>query len=85
MSELRARERPAEGPAAVWDPADPGDFTRLAGSQLVSVNSDGTATIRTQNGGMMPVYPGWLVIVPDGAGDGEATFHTPERAEILAV
>ncbi len=85
MSELRARERPAEGPAAVWDPADPGDFTRLAGSQLVSVNSDGTATIRTQNGGMMPVYPGWLVIVPDGGGDGEATFHTPERVEVLAA
>mgnify|MGYP001581131755 CR=1 FL=1 len=82
MSELRARERPAEGPAAVWDPADPGDFTRLAGSQLVRVDGD-TAWIRTGNGGEMPVYPGWLVILPDGAGDGQAVFTTPEQAEIL--
>ena len=69
-----------EGPAAAWDPEDPGPFEDMAGSQLVRVDGE-TAVIRTKDGHEMPVYPGWLVIRPDGSTDGEARFTTPENAE----
>jgi hypothetical protein len=82
MPELRARTIPVEGPAAVWDPANPGKFAALAGSQLVAVRGD-IAVIRTQGGDEVTVHPGWVVIVPDGSGPGEAVFTTPERVEIL--
>jgi hypothetical protein len=82
MTELRARTIPAEGPAAVFDPADTGEFARLAGSQLVSV-SDDIAVVLTEGGDEVTVHRGWVVIAPDGTGDGHAVFTTPERAEIL--
>jgi len=79
---MRARTIPVEGPAAVFDPATPGEFMLLARSQLVAVRG-GTALVLTQGGDEVTVHPGWVVIVPDGGEDGEAVFTTPERAEIL--
>jgi hypothetical protein len=81
MPELRARSLPAEGPAAVFDPAAPEAFIARAGRQFVGIRG-GAAVVRTQGGDEVTVYPGWVVI---GGGDGEATFHTPERVEITAA
>lgn len=82
MTELRARTIPAEGPAAVFGQSSPEEFARLAGSQLVRVSGD-TAVVLTKGGDEVTVHPGWVVIAPDGAGDGHAVFTAPERAEIL--
>jgi hypothetical protein len=79
MSGMRARVIPGEGPAAVFDPADPAEFARLAGPRLVGVR-DGTAVVRTAGGDEVTAYPGWVVIVPEGGGP---VFCTPEQAEVL--
>jgi hypothetical protein len=79
MPEIRARSLPAEGPAAVFDPSDPARFIALAGAQLIGVRGN-TAEVRTEGGDPVTVFPGWVVIVPEG---GAPVFTTPERAEIL--
>lgn len=79
MTETRARMLPAEGPAAVFDPADPGPFAALAGERLVAVTGE-AAVVRTQGGDLLTVRQGWVVIVPDGEGP---VFCTPEQAEVL--
>jgi hypothetical protein len=79
MTEMRARTVPAEGPAAVFDPADPDPFAARAGAQLVEVTGD-RAVVRTAGGDEVTVHRGWVVIVPDGE---KPVFCTPEQAEIL--
>ncbi len=76
---MRVSTRPLEGAAEAWDPADPGPFQALAGSQFAGREGD-TALIRTQGGCVMHAHPGWLVIRADGSGDGEALFTSPENA-----
>jgi hypothetical protein len=75
---MRVSTRPLEGDAEAWDPDSPGPFADLAGSQLVSVAGT-TAVVRDQDGHEMTVWPGYLVIRPDGAGDGEAFFTSQAR------
>jgi len=80
MTEMRARVRAAEGPAATWDPADQGEFRRLAGPQFVGTDGD-LAMVRTEGGCVQHVHPGWFVIRP--AGSAAALFCTPKRAEVV--
>jgi len=79
---MRARTIPVEGPAAVFDPASPAEFIAKAGSQLVGVRGE-VAVVLTAGGDEVTVHSGWVVIVPDGEGDGGAVFTTPERAEVV--
>lgn len=66
-----------EGPPTVFDPDAPESFEEAAGSQFVRL--DGRAAIvKTEGGTEMPVYEGWAVVRPDGAGDGHYRFVTPE-------
>jgi hypothetical protein len=75
---MRIQTRPLEADAEAWDPANPGPFIALAGSQFVAADGD-TALIRTQGGCVMHAHPGWVVIRVDGSADGEARFAAPEN------
>ena len=73
-----------DGPYTLFDPDSPGAFAEATGSQLVGVKGD-VAWVRLEGGDVHPVYRGWAVIQPDGAGDGHARFVSPEvLAEGLA-
>jgi hypothetical protein len=75
---MRVATRPFEGPAAYWDPEDPGPFAALAGPMLTGRDGD-LALITTAGGCVMHVHPGWAVILPDGNGDGQAVFTPPDN------
>jgi hypothetical protein len=64
---------PMRAKAALWDPADPEPFLRLAGTRYLRAEGD-LAITRNDDGTEDSVYPGWAVIRPDGSGDGEAIF-----------
>ncbi|HMH94020.1 MAG TPA: hypothetical protein VK586_23440 [Streptosporangiaceae bacterium] len=70
---MRVTTIPLEGEAEAFDPENPGPFIRLAGDRLIRI-AGGTALVREEDGHEMTVYRGWLVIRPDGSGDGEALF-----------
>jgi hypothetical protein len=75
---MRVATRPIEGDAAAWDPENPGPFEALAGSMFAGQDGD-LGLVRTKGGCTMHIHPGWLVIRPDGTGDGEAIFTVPEN------
>jgi hypothetical protein len=75
---MRLAARPVTASAEPWDPADPGPFRALAGSQFLRADGD-RAVVRTQSGREMSIDPGWLVILPDGGGDGDAAFAEPRN------
>jgi hypothetical protein len=64
---------PVEAEAEAWGPATREKFTALAGAQFLR-EEDGNAVVLTTEGREDVVYPGGLVIRPDGSGDGEAQF-----------
>jgi hypothetical protein len=76
---MRGKTNLLEGELEVWDPANPGPFTALAGTRLLRVIGDGTAVIRSADpdGTEDTVYPGWLVFRADGSGDDGAVFTAP--------
>lgn len=77
---MRLTRNPGNAEAEPFDPANVSpEFLALAGSQLLGINEDGTATVRTEGGTEMLIYPGWLVVRPDGSGEGQAHFTTPEN------
>jgi hypothetical protein len=75
---------PMRAKAALWDPADPGPFLRLAGTRYLRAEGD-AAVFRSDDGREMRAYPGWAVIRPDGSGDGEAIFDAPAAFRIWAA
>lgn len=75
---MRVQARPLAGDAEAWDPENPGPFQALAGTQFTGTDGD-LALVRMRNGCVMHAHPGWLVIRPDGSGDGEAVFTVPEN------
>jgi len=77
MGETRARTIPAEGPAAVFDPADPGPFLAKAGPGAEARGD--TVVIVTQGGDTVTARAGWVVIETDQG----PVFSTPEQAEVL--
>ncbi len=78
---MRLTTKPVSADAAPWDPADPGPFTALAGSQFLGADGD-LAVIRTAGGCVMHVHPGWLAARPDGSADGEALFLAPDNVGV---
>jgi len=76
MASVRLTTNPLTADAEAWDPANPAPFTRLAGSQYLGTDGD-TALYRSREGREGRAWPGWLVIRPDGSGDGEALFTDP--------
>lgn len=69
---------PAEAEYEPWDPSSPaqaGRFLALAGEQLDRVEGD-IAWTRTENGPLVPCYPGWVAArrLPGGP----VRFMTPE-------
>ena len=82
-AELRATTIAFEGPAVAWDPDDQAVFRALAGRQFLRVEH-GNAVVLTEDGHETAVYPGWLVILPDGSVDGQALFSAPTRARVAA-
>ena len=66
-----------EGPYTLFDPENPEKFKAAAGSQFVTLKDD-VAWVRLESGAVHAVYRGWAVIQPDGTGDGQARFVTPE-------
>ena len=75
---MRLTTKPVTADAEAWNPADPGPFAQVAGSQFLG-NDGNLAVVRMQNGCVMHVHEGWLVVRIDGAGDGQAFFITPEH------
>lgn len=76
---MRLTTRNVTAEAEAWDPADQGPFRALAGSQFLLAQGDGTAVVRTRDGRELAVSPGWLAILPDGGGDGDASFAEPSN------
>jgi hypothetical protein len=76
---MRGTTNHLEGEFTPFDPADPGPFAAAAGTRLIRVNGDGTATIRSADpdGNEDTVHPGWLAFRPDGSGEGGAVFVAP--------
>ena len=68
-----------EGELTPFDPENPGPFTEAAGTRLVSVNPDGTATIRNGDGTLDTVHPGWFAFRADGSGAGDAHFTSSDN------
>jgi hypothetical protein len=71
-----------EGPYTVLDPENPDPFIEAAGSQFIRLDTF-AAVVLTEGtedapGIAMPVYKGWAVVRPDGAGDGHYRFVAPE-------
>ncbi len=77
MGETRARTIPAEGPAAVLDPSDPGPFLAKAGPGA-EVHGD-TVTVVTRGGDRLTARAG-RVVIETGRGP---VFAAPEQAEVL--
>jgi hypothetical protein len=69
---------PAGGEAEAFDPAEPARFAALAGERLLRLEGD-TAVILNDDGSETVVYPGWVMVLPDGAGPRGAQFHAPGR------
>ena len=78
---MRAETIPFAGRAAVWDPKDQEAFRELAGSQFLGVE-DGNAIVANADGKETTVYPGWFVTLPDGSGEGQAVFDSPNRVRV---
>jgi hypothetical protein len=76
---LRAETVPLNGNAWRWDPSAPAKFVKLAGRRFLRQQGD-TAIVTAGDGSEVTVYPGWLVILPDGAEDGDAHFAAPKSA-----
>jgi hypothetical protein len=73
---MRVHTNPLSADAEPLDPANPGPFIALAGSQFVRMDGE-SALYRSREGREGRAYPGWLVIRPDGSGDGGALFADP--------
>jgi hypothetical protein len=82
-ADMQAETVSFTGPAAYWDPQDQGKFRALAGSQFLGVDADGNAIVLTEDGRQQTVWPGWLVMLPDGSGDGRALFSSPSRVRTV--
>lgn len=67
-----------EGPSAEWNPDDQERFAALAGSRLLRVE-DGNAIVAAGDGHETTVYPGWVVILPEG---GRPVFSAPDRVRV---
>jgi hypothetical protein len=68
---------PVEGDAEAWGEGTRGRFIELAGSQFLREEA-GNAVVSV-DGREDVMYPGWLVIRPDGSGDGEAQFASERQ------
>jgi hypothetical protein len=68
------------GPVAYWDPQDQGKFRALAGTQFLGVD-DGNAIVLTEDEHQQVIYPGWLVMLPEGGG---ALFSSPSRVRVVS-
>ena len=75
---MRAEPIPFAGPAEVWNPDDQAKFRELAGAQFLRVE-DGNAIVRNADGRETTIYPGWLVIAPEG---GPVLFDAPNRVQV---
>jgi hypothetical protein len=78
---MRAETIIFAGPAAAWNPDDQEKFRALAGSQFLRVEGP-NAIVLSADGQETTVYPGWIVTRPDGSGDGQAVFDTPNRVRV---
>lgn len=78
---MRAETIPFAGDAEVWDPESPEKFRQRAGAQFLRVE-DGNAIVLTEDGREQTVWPGWVVMLPDGRGDGQALFSSPMRVRV---
>ena len=78
---MRAETITFEGPAAEWDPSDPEPFTELAGEAFLRVDENGNAVVRTADGHEQVVYPGWLVLAPEGI---PPLFSAPDRVRVTS-
>lgn len=76
----RVVSKQVEAEYQIWNPSDPQPFARLAGSQFVD-SVEEKACYKDQSGREMTAYPGWVVLLPAGNGDGEAYFLTPQAFE----
>jgi hypothetical protein len=73
---MRVHTNPLSADAEPLDPANPGPFIALAGSQFLRQEGD-TVVYQSREGREGRAYPGWLVVRPDGSGD--AMFADPEN------
>ena len=78
-ADMTAETIPFAGPAAYWDAEDQGRFRALAGSSFLRVDADGNAVVLNADGRKTTVYPGWLVMLPEG---GKPLFDAPNRVRV---
>jgi hypothetical protein len=80
-NEMTAETIAYSGPAAEWDAGDQARFRELAGKAFLRVDENGNAVVRTADGHETVVYPGWLVLAPEGI---PPLFSAPDRVRVTS-